>query len=158
VRLAGKPPAGTGHFKWLLDTASARVIAGIGTFERVWWARDSDDQKWVADAFADVPNIGINIETYPATGQAVYLIDQGKVPGAAVDRARRLPAIVRRARGATPRSRLPDLADRGLRSSTATSSRRSSRPITCASRSTPTQRSRDAADQLGRRRVPDPAT
>jgi hypothetical protein len=29
-----------------------------------------------------VPNIGINIETYPVTGQGVFLIDQGKVPGA----------------------------------------------------------------------------
>ena len=82
IRLAGKPPAGTGHFKWLVDNVSARTIANKGTFERVWWVRDNDQTPWARTVFADVPNVTINIETYPATGQAVYLIDQGKVPGA----------------------------------------------------------------------------
>lgn len=95
VRLAGKPPAGTGHYKWLVDNASARVIANVGTFERVTWARSNDSEQWGRTAFADVPNFAINIETYPATGQAVYLIDQGKVPGALstgrVDFQRALP-------------------------------------------------------------------
>lgn len=95
VRLA-KAPAGTGHFKWLVDNASARTIAGTGTFERVWWARDSDDQQWVRNAFADVPNVALNVDFYPVTGQGVFLIDQGAVPGAAstgrVDFQRSLPS------------------------------------------------------------------
>jgi hypothetical protein len=95
VRLAGKPPAGTGHFRWLLDTASARTIAGVGTFERVWWTRNTDQDQWARQAFADVPNIVLNVESYPANGQAVYLIDQGKAPSALstgrVDFQRTLP-------------------------------------------------------------------
>lgn len=95
VRLAGKPPAGTGHFRWLVDNASARTIANIGTFERVWWNRSSDQDQWVRTSFADVPNITVNVENYPATGQGVYFIDQGKAPGATstgrVDFQRSLP-------------------------------------------------------------------
>lgn len=82
VRLAGKPPAGTGHFRWLVDNATARTIANVGTFERVWWSRDSEQDQWIRTAFADVPNIALNVESYPATGQAVYLIDQGAAPKA----------------------------------------------------------------------------
>lgn len=82
VRLAGKPPPGTGHFKWRLDTVSARTVAQVGTFERVWWARENDQDQWVRNAYADVPNITLNVESYPATGQGVYLIDQGAAPGA----------------------------------------------------------------------------
>jgi hypothetical protein len=70
VRLAGKPPAGTGHFKVAPRYRSARTIANIGTFERVWWNRNTDQDQWIRTAFADVPNIVLNVEGYPATGQA----------------------------------------------------------------------------------------
>jgi hypothetical protein len=36
---------------------------------------------WTRNPFADVPNFALNIETYPVTGQGVFLIDQGKAPG-----------------------------------------------------------------------------
>jgi hypothetical protein len=76
-------PKGTGFFKWLLDTASARTIANIGTFQRSWWARNNDQEQWVETLFADVPTFAVNVETYPASGQAIYLIDVGKVPDTA---------------------------------------------------------------------------
>lgn len=82
VRLAGKAPAGTGHYRWLVDTATSRTVSGIGTFERTWWARESDQEQWARTAYADVPAITVSVESYPATGSAVFAIDQGRAPNA----------------------------------------------------------------------------
>ena len=57
LRLAGKPLGGTGHFKWLVDTATTRTITNVGTFNRIFWGRNSDQGEWVGDPpFNDVPN------------------------------------------------------------------------------------------------------
>lgn len=82
VRLSGKAPAGTGHYRWLVDTVTNRTIANVGTFQRTWWARNNDQEQWTRTAYADVPAVTVNVEAYPATGSAVYLIDQGAAPRA----------------------------------------------------------------------------
>lgn len=75
-------PATNSLFRWLLDTASARTIANIGTFRRVFWARSSDDAQWVEDVpvYNDVPACSINIDSYPVQSQAAFDIDLGAVP------------------------------------------------------------------------------
>lgn len=82
IRLVGKPPKGTGWFRWRVDNATARTVAGVGDFERVFWERDSDEKEWKRQSFADAPNLSIVVETYPATGQAVYALDMTKAPRA----------------------------------------------------------------------------
>lgn len=77
-----KPPATTGLFSWYVDTATTRAIAGVGTFERVFWNRDSENEQWAQQVFADVPSCTIAINNYVPTGQAVYAIDLGRVPAA----------------------------------------------------------------------------
>lgn len=84
VRLSGQASlGGTGHYRWLTDTATSHAVAGVGTFERVFWGRTNANTQWTEQKFADVPNCTINIEAYPAIGQGIYLIDLGAVPKAA---------------------------------------------------------------------------
>lgn len=82
VRLAGRGLGGTGHYRWLTDTATSHAVAGIGTFDRVFWAKDSDDAQWVETVSADVPNGVVVGEWYPASGQGIFLIDLGSLPNA----------------------------------------------------------------------------
>jgi hypothetical protein len=76
-------PSGTGFFRWLLDTVAARTIAGIGTFQRTWWARNTDKDQWVETLYNDVPAMAVNVETYPASGQAVYAVNMPGLPDTA---------------------------------------------------------------------------
>jgi hypothetical protein len=96
VRITGKTLGGTGHFRWLTDTVASHSVGAVGTFDRVFWAKDSDDAQWVEAVSGDVPNCIVNIETYPSTGQGIYLIDQGAVPRATsvgrIELERSLPA------------------------------------------------------------------
>ncbi|MDP9202295.1 MAG: hypothetical protein M3P26_10260, partial [Gemmatimonadota bacterium] len=80
VRLVGKGIGGTGHYRWRTDTVASHTVASVGTFDRVFWAKDSDGAEWVETVSSDVPNCTINIEQYPASGQGIYLLDLGKVP------------------------------------------------------------------------------
>lgn len=80
VRLAGQSLAGTGHYRWLTDNATAHAVSNVGTFDRVFWSRANENDQWAEQVFADAPNLTVNIETYPASGQGVFLIDQGAAP------------------------------------------------------------------------------
>lgn len=86
----------TGLFQWLTDTASSQVVADVGTFKRVFWARNSDQEQWVPTEDTSTPNFRLEVETFPATAQAVYVCDLGRAPvDGAIGRAvfeRRLPA------------------------------------------------------------------
>lgn len=74
------PPKRDSAFEWLTDTATPRVIAGVGTFERVFWARDGEDQQWSEDPKGDVPNIKLDIDQYQASTQVVYALDLTRAP------------------------------------------------------------------------------
>lgn len=74
------PPKRDSAFEWLTDTATPRVIAGVGTFERVFWARDGEDQQWSEDLKGDVPNIKLDIDQYQASTQVVYALDLTRAP------------------------------------------------------------------------------
>jgi hypothetical protein len=87
-------PAANGVYTWLEDTASARTIAGIGTFVDVTWERrlpngtiasDPNDPRasWVRAEQAQCPCFKVNVDTYPATSQEVYAITLPRVPSAA---------------------------------------------------------------------------
>jgi hypothetical protein len=96
VRLSGKSIPGTGHYRWLTDTVTSHAVSNVGTFDRVFWARADENSQWAEQVFTDVPNVTLNIETYPASGQGVFLIDQGAAPKASstgrVEFQRSLPA------------------------------------------------------------------
>lgn len=57
IRLVGKTKPPNGTFSWRTDTASTRTISNVGTFERSFWARASEDVEWTEQVFADVPNV-----------------------------------------------------------------------------------------------------
>lgn len=87
-------PAANGVYSWLEDTASSRVVAGIGTFVDVTWDRrlpngtiasDPNDPRaaWVRAEQAQCPCFKVNVDTYPATSQEVYAITLPRVPSAA---------------------------------------------------------------------------
>jgi hypothetical protein len=82
--LSGKALGGTGHYRWLTDTVASHIVANVGTFERVFWSRADENSQWISQAFADVPNVIINIEAYPATGVGVFMVDMGRSAGRAV--------------------------------------------------------------------------
>lgn len=67
-------------FRWLIDSTSTRTLAGIGTFNRTFWARDSDQAQWQENASADVPSATVAIDSNSASAQGVYAIDLGAVP------------------------------------------------------------------------------
>lgn len=66
-------------FHWRLDTVSAHAVAGVGSFDRVWWGR-SPAGEWVESVYGDVPYFKIEVDTYAPTATAVYLVTQGAVP------------------------------------------------------------------------------
>ena len=76
------PPKTNSLFQWMVDTTTSRTIAGVGTFERSFWNRDSDQEEWKEQVFADCPYFVLNVESYPASGQAVYALDLGRAPAA----------------------------------------------------------------------------
>lgn len=74
------PPALNSSFAWKIDAATSRTIAGVGTFERVFWNRESDQEQWIETAYTDVPSCTIEIDTYPPSGSVIHVIDLGRVP------------------------------------------------------------------------------
>jgi hypothetical protein len=82
VRQVGRSPNGSGFYKWKIDTATSRTVANVGTFERSFWSRADENSQWAEQVFADVPNMILNVENYPASGQGVFLVDQGAPPKA----------------------------------------------------------------------------
>ena len=76
------PPVLNSLFSWKVDTVSSRAIDGVGSFERVFWNRETVNDQWIQTSFADVPSCTVEIDTYPASGQAVYEIDLGRMPSA----------------------------------------------------------------------------
>lgn len=80
VRLVGKSAIPNGTYKWRTDTVASHVVAGVGTFDRVFWARNDETSQWAKQIFTDVPNIAINIDSYPVSGQGVFLVDLGAAP------------------------------------------------------------------------------
>jgi hypothetical protein len=84
---AVNPPAGVNDiFQWYIDTATTRVVAGVGTFVRRWWSRNSDIEEWVEDtSFTDCPNCTLTVETFTpggGQGQVVYVVDLSRAPTA----------------------------------------------------------------------------
>lgn len=74
-------PNTNGLWRWLVDTASARTVANVGTFTRAFWGRNDDQSQWVVDPpFTDVPACSIVIDSYPVQSKATYDIDLGAAP------------------------------------------------------------------------------
>jgi hypothetical protein len=77
---------------WERDRTTSRTVAGIGSFQDIWWRRnnDTDPYGWaleidghngyVANA---VPTCSVSIENYAATAQAIYALTLPATPQAA---------------------------------------------------------------------------
>ncbi|MEX1185325.1 MAG: hypothetical protein WEA80_01890, partial [Gemmatimonadaceae bacterium] len=72
------------RFGWLVDTATARTIAGVGTFKKTYWRRNSGDdtQQWEEDTYDECPYINVTVEQFQASSEAVYALDLTKTPAA----------------------------------------------------------------------------
>lgn len=66
--------------RWLCDTSTSRTVGGVGSFQRVFWARENSNEQWQQDTAADVPSCAIKYDGYSASAQGVYDIDLGNVP------------------------------------------------------------------------------
>lgn len=77
-------PNTTGLFFWCQDLVTSPTIAGVGTFSKVFWARDSDTQEWSPNTTAPStpPSSTITVESFATTSQAIYSINLGRVPTA----------------------------------------------------------------------------
>jgi hypothetical protein len=77
-------PNSTGLFFWCQDLVASPTIAGVGTFSKVFWARDSDTQQWSPNTTApsNPPSSTITVESFATTSQAVYSINLGRAPNA----------------------------------------------------------------------------
>jgi hypothetical protein len=77
-------PNTTGLFFWCQDLVTTPTVAGVGTFSKVFWARDSDTQQWSPNTTApsNPPSSTITVESFATTSTAIYSIDLGRAPGA----------------------------------------------------------------------------
>jgi hypothetical protein len=77
---------GTGAFQWLEDTTvGANVVAGVGSFDKFWWTRESQRDQWIAGpaVTTERPWVQLDVDAYTGGAQqVVYLCDCGKVPAA----------------------------------------------------------------------------
>ncbi|MGK2933695.1 MAG: hypothetical protein ACSLFE_00420 [Gemmatimonadaceae bacterium] len=71
-----------GSFEWLVDTVTARTIAGVGTFKKTFWARNSDQEQWAETTYEQCPNVTVAVEQFQAATEAVYALDLTRVPAA----------------------------------------------------------------------------
>lgn len=77
-----RPPSGS-TYRWKTDTTTAITQAGVGTFQHVSIARTRSSLPWgapVLQAWSEC--FKLEIETYPATSQEVYVLNMPTVPGA----------------------------------------------------------------------------
>ena len=70
------------RFGWYVDGATAQTVAGVGTFKRVYWARNSDQEQWSEDIKPGTPNITVAVEQFQAAAEAVYSLDLTRAPAA----------------------------------------------------------------------------
>jgi hypothetical protein len=75
-------PNTTALFFWCQDLVTSATVAGVGTFSKVFWGRDSDTQEWSPTTAAPTnpPSSTITVESFAATSQAVYSINLGRAP------------------------------------------------------------------------------
>jgi hypothetical protein len=72
------------NLHWLIDTGTARSVAGVGDFDQVFWARNDPSAQWSATTFGQAPSSKIEIETFAPSGgfaTVVYKIDQRDATG-----------------------------------------------------------------------------
>lgn len=74
------------EYKWICDSATARTVAGVGTFDHSEWTNGlpGNAAAWAeSPALALVPTFKLDVETVVATSVAVYAVDVGAVPSEA---------------------------------------------------------------------------
>lgn len=75
-------PSLTGVFQWSTDTLTAHDVAEVGSFKRVFWARENDDEEWVRNDYADTPNFKLEVDSFPMLAQQVFEITLPQLPAA----------------------------------------------------------------------------
>jgi hypothetical protein len=77
---------------WERDRTTSRAVAGVGSFQDVWWRRDNETDAYAWHLETDghngyeadaVPVCSIAIENYSATAQAIYALILPAAPQAA---------------------------------------------------------------------------